>query len=133
MNNNKEDFQALLNGKFGLKYSTDSHILGIKAVAEAHFGASVVSLSRVFSEFKKQIEGDEVVNDHTKLLYENLLEKNLFKIIDSYTRVDIAYIAKKLSLDQTVIEKKLSEMYATLNLGFSTRRQSALLTNQTAA
>ena len=50
------------------------------------------------------------MNDHTKLLYENLLEKNLFKIIDSYTRVDIAYIAKKLSLDQTVIEKKLSEM-----------------------
>ncbi len=62
------------------------------------------------------------MNDHTKLLYENLLEKNLFKIIDSYTRVDIAYIAKKLSLDQTVIEKKLSEMYGTLNLGFSTRR-----------
>lgn len=62
------------------------------------------------------------MNDHTKLLYENLLEKNLFKIIDSYTRVDIAYIAKKLSLDQTVIEKKLSEMYDTLNLGFSTRR-----------
>lgn len=49
MNNNKEDFQGLLSGKFGLKYSTDSHIQAIKAVAEAHFGASVVSLSKVFS------------------------------------------------------------------------------------
>ena len=55
MNNNKEDFQGLLSGKFGLKYSTDSHIKAIKAVAEAHFGASVVSLSRVFSEYKKEI------------------------------------------------------------------------------
>lgn len=108
MSNNKEDFNALLNGKFGLKYSTDSHIQSIKAVAEAHFGASVVALSKVFREFKKEIEGDEVVNNHTKLLYENLLEKNLFKIIDSYTRVDIVYIAKKLSLDQGVIERKLS-------------------------
>ncbi len=26
MSNNKEDVNALLNGKFGLKYSTDSHI-----------------------------------------------------------------------------------------------------------
>jgi len=48
MSNNKEDFQSLLNGKFGLKYSTDSHIQSIKAVSEAHFGASVVALSQVF-------------------------------------------------------------------------------------
>ena len=73
MNNNKEDFQSLLSGKFGLKYSTDSHIRAIKSVAESHFGASIVSLSKVFLEFKKEIEGDEVVNNHTKLLYENLL------------------------------------------------------------
>jgi len=49
MSNNKEDFHALLNGKFGLKYSTDSHIKAIKAVADSHFGASVVALSKVFS------------------------------------------------------------------------------------
>lgn len=49
MSNNKEDFQALLNGKFGLKYSADSHILAIKAVADSHFGASIVALSRVFT------------------------------------------------------------------------------------
>lgn len=81
MSNNKEDFNNLLNGKFGLKYSTDSHIKSIRAVADAHFGSSVVALSKVFTEFAIEIKGDEVVNDHTKLLYENLLEKNLFKII----------------------------------------------------
>lgn len=59
----------MLSGKFGLKYSADSHIQAIKAVAEAHFGSSVVALSKVFVEFKKEIEGDEVVNNHTKLLY----------------------------------------------------------------
>jgi 26S proteasome regulatory subunit N6 len=51
-----------------------------------------------------------VVHSHTKLLYDQLLEKNLFKIIESYTRVDIDYIARKLSLGQDVIERKLSEM-----------------------
>ena len=53
MSNNREDFQALLSGKFGLKYSADSHIQAIKDVAEAHFGASVVALSEVFVKFKK--------------------------------------------------------------------------------
>jgi hypothetical protein len=33
MSNSKEDFQQLLNGKFGLKYSTDRHVGSIKAVA----------------------------------------------------------------------------------------------------
>jgi hypothetical protein len=51
MINNKEDFQALLNGKFGLKFSSDSHIASIKAVAEAHFSASIVALSQVFINF----------------------------------------------------------------------------------
>ena len=110
MSNNKEDFQALLNGKFALKFSTDSHILAIKAVADSHFGASIVALSNVFTTFKTEIDGDEVVRSHTKLLYDQLLEKNLFKIIESYTRVDIDYIARKLSLGQDVIERKLSEM-----------------------
>ena len=48
MSNNREDFQALLNGKFGLKYSAESHIQAIKAVADSHFSSSIVSLSRVF-------------------------------------------------------------------------------------
>lgn len=110
MSNNREDFTSLLNGKFGLKFSTESHIAAIKAVAESHFGASIVALSKVFTTFPNEIEGDEVVKSHTKLLYDQLLEKNLFKIIESYTRVDIEYIARKLSLDQDVIERKLSEM-----------------------
>lgn len=98
MNNNKDDVNSLLNGKFGLKYSLDSNIQAIKEVAEAHFTSSIVALSTVFKKYHSEIEGDDVVRNHTKLLYDNLLEKNLFKIIDSYTRVDISYIAKKLSL-----------------------------------
>lgn len=111
MSNNRDDFTSLLNGKFGLKFSGEGHVAAIKAVAEAHFGASVVALSKVFEQFPTEIEGDEVVKSHTKLLYDQLLEKNLFKIIESYTRVDIEYIARKLSLDQGLIERKLSEMY----------------------
>jgi hypothetical protein len=33
MSNNKEDVNSLINGKFGLKYSSDSHIQAMKLVA----------------------------------------------------------------------------------------------------
>lgn len=73
MTNNKDDVNSLLNGKFGLKYSLDSHIQAIKEVAEAHFSSSIVALSTVFRKYHSEIEGDEVVKNHTKLLYDNLL------------------------------------------------------------
>lgn len=73
MSNNKEDFTSLLNGKFGLKYAAESHVAAIKAVAEAHFGASIVALSQVFNNYQQEIEADEVVKSHTRLLYDNLL------------------------------------------------------------
>lgn len=100
MSNNKDDVNSLINGKFGLKYSGDTNIAAMKKTADAHFKSSIVDLIQVFKDFKKEIEGDEVVKNHTKILYDKLLENNLFKIIESYTRVDLAYICKKLSLTQ---------------------------------
>lgn len=58
MNNSKEDVNYLLNGKFGLKYSADSHIQAIKQVADSHFSSSIVSLSNVFKKFNTEIKGD---------------------------------------------------------------------------
>jgi hypothetical protein len=52
MSNNKEDVNSLINGKFGLKYSGDSHIQAMKLVAEAHFSSSIVSLSQVLKKYK---------------------------------------------------------------------------------
>lgn len=58
MNNNKDDVNSLLNGKFGLKYSLDSNIQAIKEVADAHFASSIVALSTVFKKYHSEIEGD---------------------------------------------------------------------------
>ena len=110
MSNNKDDVNSLINGKFGLKWAGDSHIAAMKATSEAHFKSSIVNLIKVFKDYSKEIEGDEVVRNHIKILYDRLLEKNLFKIIESYTRVDLKYICSKLSLDLDIIERKLSEM-----------------------
>ena len=100
MSNNKDDVNNLINGKFGLKYSGDNNISAMKQIADAHFKSSIVDLIQVFRNFNREIQGDEVVKNHTKILYDKLLENNLFKIIESYTKVDLSYIGQKLSLTQ---------------------------------
>lgn len=73
MNNNKDDVTNLLNGKFGLKYGAETQIHAMKAISVAHFSSSIVALSEVFRDYHDEVEGDEVVSNHTKILYNQLL------------------------------------------------------------
>lgn len=52
MVNSKEDVNLLLNGKFGLKFAAESHIMAVKAVADAHFSSSIVALNAVFEQYR---------------------------------------------------------------------------------
>lgn len=51
MNNNKDDVNNLLNGKFGLKYGADRNVEAMKAIANSHFSSSIVALSEVFNKY----------------------------------------------------------------------------------
>lgn len=73
MSNSKDDVNNLVNGKFGLKYSGDSNISAMKAVSDAHFKSSIVDLIHVFKNYNSEIQDDEVVKNHTKILYDRLL------------------------------------------------------------
>lgn len=44
------------------------------------------------------------------ILYDILLEENLFKIIEPYSRVQIDHIAKTINLTVEQVQKKLSEL-----------------------
>lgn len=55
MSNNKDDVNTLLNGKFGLKFGGERHILAVKAIADAHFSSSIVALTSVYTDYKDEI------------------------------------------------------------------------------
>ena len=50
-----------------------------------------------------EIEGDSFIKHHYKKLWENLVEQNLHKIVEPYSRVQISHIAKTIGLDQDVV------------------------------
>ena len=64
------------------------------------------------SEYKSQLEDDPIVCAHLNSLYDNLLEQNLCRIIEPFSRVQVEHIAHliKLSLVSSV------EIYSTIYL-----------------
>merc|ERR1712106_809430 len=78
-------------------------------LALRHSGPDMEAMKAV-TTFKIQLEDDKVVSNHLDTLYSNMLEQNLCRIIEPYSKVQVDYVANKIELPKSEVEKKLSQM-----------------------
>ncbi|RMZ96008.1 26S proteasome non-ATPase regulatory subunit 11 [Brachionus plicatilis] len=109
MLNQPEDINSLISGKLALKYA-GKEIESMKAIASASEKRSLAEFQRTLVEFKDQLIDDLFVRSHLDTLYDNLLEQNLSKIIEPFSKVQIDHVAKLIKLAQEDVERKLSQM-----------------------
>jgi len=109
MLNSPDEVTALLSAKLGMKYA-GSAIDSMKAVASAAKQRSLADFNIAFGRYKDELQMDPVVKSHFQSLYDAMLEKNLCRIIEPYSRVQISHVAKAINLPEAQVEKKLSQM-----------------------
>lgn len=104
-----DDVQSIVSGKLALKYSgkeTDAMI----AVAQAAHNRSLADFRKALSTYKHELEEDRIIAAHLDSLYDNMLEQNLQRVIEPYSRIQVDYVASTIKLKKDIIEKKLSQM-----------------------
>lgn len=109
MLNQPEDVQQIISGKLAIKYA-GKDIDAMKSVAQASHKRSLADFQIGVKQFKHELEDDVIVRAHLGTLYDNMLEQNLCRIIEPYSRVQVDYIAKTIKLPMPQVEKKLSQM-----------------------
>lgn len=109
MLNMPEDVQHIISGKLALKYSGPD-IDAMKSVAKASHKRSLADFQETLIKYKKELEDDPIVRAHLDTLYDNLLEQNLCRIIEPYSRVEVQFVANQIKLPDLHVEKKLSQM-----------------------
>lgn len=109
MLNCPEDVQAITVGKLALKYS-GPNIEAMKAIAKASHNRSLQAFKDSLETYKTELIEDPIINAHLKSLYDTMLEQNLCRIIEPYSRVQVSHIAELIKLPIETIEKKLSQM-----------------------
>lgn len=104
-----DDVNSIVSGKLGLKYAGED-INAMKKVAEAHRNRSLQDFENTLNEHKNELKNDPIICSHLNALYDTLLEQNLIRVIEPFSRVEIAHVAKLVNLPTGVVETKLSQM-----------------------
>jgi len=104
-----EEVQALISGKLALRYAgrqTDA----LKCVAQACKNRSLADFEKALTEYRAELKDDPIINTHLATLYDNLLEQNLIRVIEPFSRVQIEHISSIIKLSKGDVERKLSQM-----------------------
>lgn len=110
MNGHAEEIDALVTGKVGQRYSLGREVEAMKAVGEAYKSRSLKDFEAALKAYPAELTADPIIQTHFNSLYDALLQKNILRIIQPYSRVQIPFIAESIGLETPLIEKKLSQM-----------------------
>ncbi|KAJ3233535.1 26S proteasome regulatory subunit rpn6 [Chytriomyces hyalinus] len=109
MLNLADDVFSIINSKVAVKYA-GVDIEAMKAVATAHQNRSLLEFEQSMNKFKNELRNDPIINAHLDELYDSLLQQNLLRVIEPFSRVEIAHVAQLVKLPTNQVETKLSQM-----------------------
>ncbi|CAG8621676.1 5586_t:CDS:10, partial [Racocetra fulgida] len=104
-----ENVYAIINGKLALRYA-GREVDAMKAVATAHQNRSLNEFETALKTYSDELENDPIIRSHLAALYDTLLEQNLVRIIEPFSRVEISHVAEMVKLPTVHVETKLSQM-----------------------
>lgn len=82
----------------------------IRTIAKAYQQRSLQDFDAALVAWKAQLVDDPVVHSHLASLYDTLLEQNLCRLIEPFSRVEIAHLAKLIQLPFDTVLTKLSQV-----------------------
>ena len=108
MQDSIDDANNIVQGRYGQIYSNDSGLM--IEILNAYKTKTLVDLAQILNNRRAEISKNRIIMSQIDFLYDQLLEKNIQKLITAYSKVQIRYLASKLKIEDDAIERKVGEM-----------------------
>ena len=106
-----KEVEQIVNSKIvAMEYAGKLSTESLLAIAKAQKTRSIEMFENVVRKYEDEIASDPVILFHIKDLNERLVEQNLLRIVEPYSRVEIEHVAKLLKLSPQRVQSKLSDM-----------------------
>lgn len=109
MSGQADEVANLVAAKGGIKHQ-GPELDAMKAVASAYGARSLKDLQLVLASHEKELQDDPIIAAHLGALRDSLMEQNLLRVIEPFSRVEIAHVATLIDLPLAEVETKLSQM-----------------------
>ncbi|KAG8465735.1 hypothetical protein KFE25_005305 [Diacronema lutheri] len=109
MTENSDEVNAIISGKAGTRHAGDA-MDAMRAVAAAHKKRSLADFEAATAAYAAHLRDDPLVSHHLGTLYDVLLQSNICRIIEPFSRVEIAHVSQLIGLPVGKVEAKLSQM-----------------------
>ncbi|CAI2348514.1 unnamed protein product [Caenorhabditis sp. 36 PRJEB53466] len=110
MLNETEQVPGLMANKDLIIYKSEPRILAIREMADAFRKRSLKDFMKALKEYKKELVEDKVVAVHSQNLERNMLEKEISRVIEPYSEIELSYIARVVGMTVPPIEKAIARM-----------------------
>lgn len=109
MLNLPDDVNSIIASKLGKRYA-GADVDAMKAVATAHEHRSLDEYQEALRAHREHLSDDPIIRNHLASLYDTLLEQNIVRVIEPYSKVEIEYVAQTVKQPTREVESKLSQM-----------------------
>uniref|UniRef100_A0A158P8H1 PCI domain-containing protein n=1 Tax=Angiostrongylus cantonensis TaxID=6313 RepID=A0A158P8H1_ANGCA len=104
-----ESIPALLSTKV-VQQVRGRDVDAMKHMAEAFKERSLGNFMKCLKDYSKELIDDPVVSAHSKDLRDSMLEKEISRVIEPYSEIDLLHIVRCVGMTQKQVEKALSMM-----------------------
>ena len=111
MSEQPKDVESIVNSKIvAMEYAGKESTEALLAIARAQKTRSIEVFETTVQKYLSEISQDPVLSHHVRELNERLVEQNLCRIVEPYSRVEIDHVAKLAKLPIDRVQSKLSDM-----------------------